>query len=114
MRFDVRVVAHSISTGIDSESINASCTLEANAVVYEEKSLRILTTSTAKETEPFEKNDSQIKVYYPAAGDTLFSVAKRFHTSSVKVATDNSIAESVFASDNPDGKLAGIKRLIIL
>ena len=114
LRFDVKVVAHSISTGIDSESINASCTLEANAVVYEEKSLRVLTTSTAKETEPFEKNDSQIKVYYPTAGDTLFSVAKRFHTSSVKVATDNSIAESVFASDNPDGKLTGIKRLIIL
>ncbi len=113
LRCDVKVVAHSVSAGIDSENIYASCVLESSAVAFEEKSRRILVSSGARENEPYEKNESTIKVYYPTSDDTLFSVAKKFHSSTLKIAKDNSIAESVFASDNPDGTLVGVKKLLI-
>ena len=65
------------------------------------------------EGEIFETDCAKITVYYPTADDTLFSVAKRFHTSPIKVARDNEITETVFASDNPTGSLSGVKRVII-
>lgn len=110
---DVKVAAHSVSAGIDSESIYASCVLESIAVATEEKKRRILVSSVAKENEPYEKCGSRINVYYPISGDTLFSVAKKYHTSPLKLATDNAITESVFAADNPEGTLGGIKKLLV-
>ena len=51
--------------------------------------------------------------YDITSSDTLFSVAKRFHTSGLKLAGDNGITEAVFSSDNPTGSLVGVKRVII-
>ena len=65
------------------------------------------------EKEVFESNSAKIIVYYPTEDDTLFSVAKRYRTSVLKVARDNGISESVFSSENPEGKLLGVKKLVI-
>ena len=61
----------------------------------------------------FEKKESEITVYYPSADDTLFSVAKAFHTSTKKIAADNMLTESVMKSSFEAGGLVGIRKLII-
>ena len=113
MQYDVKVLTHSTSASIDSESIYGNCAIECMAVLSQEKTERILSAMTLKEDEAFERCGSKITVYYPTPSDTLFSVAKKYHTSCVKLASDNSITESVLASDNPDGRLSGVKKLLI-
>ena len=63
--------------------------------------------------ESYKSEGAKITVYYPTKNETLFSVAKRFHTSTVKVAKDNGITESVFSEENSGGSLSGVKKLII-
>ena len=55
---------------------------------------------------------SRITVYYPIEGDTLFSVAKKFHTTVAKLALDNGIDESVMK--NTDGSFALADSRIII
>ena len=60
-------------------------------------------------------HDSQgrILVYYPDRDDTLFSVARRFHTTPKKVAIDNALTESALADRGDSSSLHGVERLII-
>ena len=60
-------------------------------------------------------HDSQgrILVYYPDREDTLFSVARRFHTTSKRVAIDNALTESALADRDGTSSLHGVERLII-
>ncbi len=111
----VEVSLHTKNTTatLDSEKVYASCTLECSAMALEEKDVSILSAMSVSDTESYESDGAKITVYYPSSDDTLFSVAKRFHTSSVKIAKDNDITESVFASDNPTGSLSGVKKVII-
>ena len=113
LEVDARVSAHSASANLDANKVYASCVLESSVTVCEEKREKILSSFVMKENEKYESNGAKITVYYPTDDDTLFSVAKRYRTSVLKVARDNDISESVFASNNPEGKLAGVKKLII-
>lgn len=112
-RIEAKVLASSASASLDSSRLYASCNLESVVTICQEKSERILISSVKGMEESKEGEGSTITVYYPTEGDTLFSVAKKFRTSSLKVARDNDISESVFAADNPDGSLSGIKKLLI-
>ncbi len=113
LQIDAQLRSYNCTSYIDQEKIHASCTLECYITAVEEGSCRILTSMTRREGEEYESSGSMITVYYPTSSDTLFSVAKRFHTSSLKVARDNDITEEVFAADNPTGSLRGVKKLII-
>lgn len=112
LQVDARIFASGANASLDANKLYATCTLESQVTVCEEGREKILSSSKA-DGESYESAGARITVYYPTASDTLFSVAKRFHTSSLKVARDNNIAESVFAADNPEGKLIGIKKLLI-
>ncbi len=113
LRAEVKLNARSATASLDPTKLYLGCILEGNLSLSEERSERILASSEAKEGEVFGSCGFGITVYYPTDEDTLFSVAKKFHTSSLKVARDNDISETVFASDNPDGRLNGIKKLLI-
>ena len=113
MQVDAKVMAYNASATLDANKLYATCTLESCVTVCEEKDEKILVVCSKKEGEVYESVGACITVYYPTEDDTLFSVAKRFHTSGLKVARDNDISESVFASDNPEGKLTGVKKLLI-
>jgi hypothetical protein len=54
-----------------------------------------------------------ILVYYPDREDTLFSVARRFHTTPKRVAIDNALTESALADRGGASSLLGVERLII-
>ena len=83
------------------------------AVLCAEGCERVLSSSVKVDGTSFESDEASVTVYYPDSTDTLFSVAKRFHTSSLKLAGDNNISDLVFAGDNPEGKLLGVKKLLI-
>ena len=109
----VKVFANSAAASVNEDRICASCNIVADVTVCEEKTEQILVSLAVRDGEEIPQNEGRITVYYPSAEDTLFSVAKRFRTSTVKVASDNAITESVFADDNEDGSLAGVKKLLI-
>lgn len=107
------VHSSNVSWSIDADKIYASCTLDSTVVATEERRIQVLSSMTRCEDVSYDSEGARITVYYPSPEESLFSVAKRFRTSVMKVAKDNDITESVFASDNPDGKLAGVKKLLI-
>lgn len=111
--FEVEVHTENTSATLDSERLYATCNLNCSVVAVKEGSERILSAMSVVEGESFEADAAKITVYYPSKNDTLFSVAKRFHTSGIKVANDNDITDAVFAADNPSGSLSGVKKLII-
>ena len=57
-------------------------------------------------------SSSRITVYYPDASDSLFSVAKRFHTTPEKLARDNMITDAASLIGEHDS-LCDVKKLII-
>lgn len=113
LRIEADVQATNCSATLDTEKLYATCTLESRVVALEENSCTTLCSMTRRDGEKYESQGSTVTVYYPTGEDTLFSVAKRFHSSCLKVARDNDISDAVFAADNPSGSLAGVKKLII-
>ncbi len=55
----------------------------------------------------------RILVYYPDGEDTLFSVARRFHTTPRRIAIDNSLTEATLADKSAPASLRGVEKLII-
>lgn len=113
LTYEAKVKARAATASIDAENLYTSCTVEASVVFCQERSEKVLLSMTAQDAQPYEKCASTIRVYYPTAEDTLFSVARRYHTSPIKIAADNSLSESVMSRDGCHGNLAGVKKLII-
>ena len=110
---DTDVFVCDASASIDANKVYLSCALESCVSVCQEKKEKILSSFEIKQDENYVPRSATITVYYPCSNDTLFGVAKRFHCSGLKIAKDNNISESVFASSNPDGRLSDIKKLVI-
>lgn len=108
----VNLIGITPSCVLDEDNVVVSYKLQGSVAISENKCVRRLSeckvTSECVEGRP----DGRITVYYPDPDDTLFSVAKRYHTSSAKVAWDNSIT-SAASSDGEDKGLAGVKKLLI-
>ena len=98
---------------VDEENlyIEVSYALESEAVVelFEDR----LSEIRAVEGAEYEKRDSKITVYYPLPEDSLFTVARAYHTGVREIAAANMLSESVMNSFDVPGSLAGVKRLII-
>ena len=77
-----------------------------------QKSQEVLTALFRSE-EQIHREESVVTVYYPTSGESLFSVAKTFHTSVLKLAKDNSITEEVFADKSGSLLGHGVRRLIV-
>lgn len=59
------------------------------------------------------RDKGRIFVYYPDGEDTLFSVARRFHTTPRRIAIDNSLTEATLADRSSAASLRGVEKLII-
>lgn len=112
MRANCAVNANDAKINFDENSVYASCELAFYVTVTSEKRQRCLGASYLTDEE-YEKDESVVTVYYPEPSESLFSIAKRFHTSVGRIAESNRLSESVFASqDEPLGK-CDVKKLII-
>ena len=113
LQVETKVLTSSASATVDSNKLYASCNIESVVILCHEACETVLVSSTMRENEKYEKTGATVTVYYPDEGDTLFSVAKKFRTSGLKIARDNDISETVFAAENESGRLNGIKKILI-
>ena len=78
----------------------------------EAKCIRRLSSLVACPQDAYERRDSLLTVYYPDGSESLFDVAKRFHTTVKDIAVSNSISESVMSLQGTGAPIK-LKRLII-
>ncbi len=98
---------------VDGDSLTVSATLNIDYKVYGQTTHRILASLSATD-ELFEPSDGRrVTVYYPDGEDTLFSVARKFHTTVERVAMDNSLTEAAVADGCAPASLCGVTKLII-
>ena len=95
MTYDLYTSTNCTSGVIDADKVYATCDVTVEVRVAETGNLRALCTCNARADLPFAKDGSVVTVYYPAKGESLFSIAKRFHTTVSALAEMNSLAETV-------------------
>ena len=111
-RCDFRIEATGADITVDSEKVYPECKIMIYLSMSEDKKTRTLVASSLTD-EYFEISRSRVTVYFPEPGDTLFSVAKKYHTGTLTVASDNSLAEGCLAGATSPSSLMGVKKLII-
>ena len=99
MHIEPKIYLSDVRGYLDAENVFGSAKVHVFAPIISSESERVLATFAVREDLPFEKRGSRISVYYPSEGESLFSVAKKFHTTSLKVALDNSLSEAASAGE---------------
>jgi hypothetical protein len=89
-----------------------SCVTSASVTVNSQKRQRCLGSSYLTDEE-YLRDESVVTVYYPDSTESLFDIAKRFHTSVSSIAENNRLTQSVFASSLEPLGTFEIKKLII-
>ncbi len=112
MRINCDVHARDAKIDLDENGVCASCTLDTSLAINSERRQRCLGASDLTDEE-YSRDESVITVYYPDSTESLFGIAKRFHTSVSAIAESNRLAEAVFASSDAPVGAAGVKKLII-
>ena len=107
----IRVIDTSATLDEENMYVDVSYMLEAVSETVE--TVKRLVSCVADAQVCYPKRESEIIVYYPTSEDSLFSVAKKFHTSVSAIAADNMLTQSVMNSFDEVGSLGGIKRLVI-
>ena len=96
-----------LETGLDAEKMTVKCTLDVKyRVICKNTVKRLVECSVSGDTE-YKSSSSVVTVYYPESNETLFDVAKKFHTTTLKIANDNNLSEPSSSIPTP------LKRLII-
>ncbi len=113
MRVEPKIALTDVRGSLDASKVYGSCKMTVSVLATEERSARALASCNAREDLPFEKHPARVTVYYPDKSETLFSVAKKFHTTPAKVSADNSLTADVSTGGGAEVSLAGVKRLII-
>lgn len=109
----VSVASVNVTPMLEAERISAKCLLKVDYRVEKGATVECMTECNETGGERFSANASRVTVYYPEKEETLFEIAKRFHTTCAKLADDNGIAEAALSSPDVPASLAGVKKLII-
>lgn len=104
--------AKSPKCDIEDGKISLCATLCGNISFAENLSFSAVTAASLGE-EIFSHDPSVITVYYPAPSDTLFDVARMFHTSPARIARDNELSDDVFRGGSSRSPLSIVDSLII-
>ena len=105
---DASIVGSSLTC--DSDNAYIKVCLLVDLFVLEQREVDIVTSANAVFTDPYLVNPSRVSVYYPAEGDTLYTIAKAYHTTREKLLADNPLAANTFARGDD---LSSVGRLII-
>ena len=106
----VRISGVNISHKIDGDDIKYTACVDVDIIPYDEACVRVLDSGERNENEKIEKKAGRVTVYYSEPGDTLFSVAKKYHTSITSMLENNDIAAETALGE---GGVALPKRIII-
>lgn len=107
---DIYLTSNSVT--LDADKIYIKATIFSTIEQISTSNIRYVSSSVFTD-EVYEKFGSDVVVYYPESGESLFDVARSFHTSLLKIASDNSLSESVFRSCDSPASLVGVRKLII-
>ncbi len=110
IRVEPKITLSNVKGYVDAERVYGNAKMNITMTLLSDESERVLSTFNVRSDLPFEKRGSKISVYYPEPCETLFSVAKKYHTSAEKIALDNSLVESVATAS--DAHISA-KKLII-
>ena len=112
MRLNHALSSSNAKIEVVNGEVEASCDVLVRIDVNSDKRQRCLGASYVTEEE-YERDDSVITVYYPDATESLFEIAKKFHTSTVAIAESNRLTETVFASSHKPLGTLGVGKLLI-
>ena len=96
---------------IDGDEISVKCSLGLLLSTYDRGEITKLDSLSVIGELP-SGSTSTVTVYYPTPGDTLFSVAKKYHKSLSDIAKANSLTEGVSAGDG-ETSFSGVKKLFV-
>ena len=97
----------------DGDYLTVRCAISVKYHLSAAKSVRLLTYCEAVESEDNAPKKASVTVYYPRGGERLFDVAKKYKTTSLKIARDNELSDQALSSFDTHDSLAGVKKLII-
>ncbi len=109
---DCKVVPTDTDITVDAENIYSKTSVSVYLRAYTEKSEKCLKSCEITGDNEYTHTSSKITVYYPEENESLFSVAKDFHTTSARIASDNNLTVETMKSDDKE-TLKGVTRLII-
>ncbi len=98
-----------VDWSVDVDRLILKCRTDARIYSSVEQCRKRLICSEIVSEREYAPSLSRIRVYYPEAGEDLYSVAKKFHTTVEALASCNELAETVSSL----GTEAGVSRLII-
>ena len=93
-----------VSARYDAEKFYCNAEIFPSVSLFGKGNTEILDTATLKKDKKIKNDASCIRVYFPKSGDTLWEIAKKYHTSSKKIAERNNITTA---------SLDGVKDIII-
>lgn len=106
------VIPTSAKIELDGDTVRLSAALDVRTSVYDPRREGCLQSAVLND-EVYTKDPATVTVYYPEGSDTLYEVAKRHHTTPLKVAKDNELTEDVVSRFDTVGGLSGIDYLLI-
>ena len=106
----VRVSAVNTSYKIDDADIRYILIAYLDVIPCSEVQTKILESASRNENEKIEKCSGRVTVYYTEPTDTLFSVAKRYHTAISTLLENNEIASPTVGGEE---KISLPKRIIV-
>lgn len=95
---------------LEGERLSVKNTFKISYRISKPNTLRRITECNAVGDNEYHDTPSVIRVYYPEANESLFDIAKAYHTTAAKIAADNNL--DIAASSISDAPL-GVKKLII-
>ena len=101
-----------VEWSLDAENVYLRASVNLSLHSRDEKSARRLVSCNAVGEVEYLPSPSRITVYYPEGGETLFSVAKKFHTTPAQLSLDNEITDTVSTGDSSDVSVGGTKILV--
>ena len=100
-----------VSINVDADGISFHGKMHIICTLTEGRNITALKSSNIVPDSDFSSNPVRIEVYYPVAGESLYSIAKSHHTTVEKIAANNPDAAETFASG---GKIADKKLPLII
>ena len=110
---ECRVSCVNVESTLDTDKVGVVCALKIGYRVSNNLTVRRLKSCNVSGDNEYSKSISCITVYYPEESETLFGIAKKFHTTSAKIAADNSLSEPAAMTPDAPGSLSGVKKLVI-
>ncbi len=112
-KLEVSLTPIDCETVLDPEKLTVSCCAKIGYRITETNVINRITECSVTGGEELKRTLSNITVYYPEDEETLFEIAKKFHTTCAKIANDNHLDEAVIAMSEAPVSNSNVKKLII-